>query len=476
MNQSAASQPSRKKAVFSLLILLALTCVIVLIFRDHWAEITAALAQLNLWQVLVVLALGISYPLLEGCVSYVIVRGRLPGFTLRQGIDNAWCGTFGNVVTLGAGVVPVQTWYLHQAGLPIGPGVGLMTLQYVFHKTTVLLYATVMLLLQHKWLAANTTGVLKYLPMAYAVVALVIVALVLVCVSPLVQNLARWALGFLPKTEKWQQRRADWLEQLDVLGTESRLLLADKARCVQIFALQALKLFLLFCLPWLCIRFMQLSPLSFARVQLLTSLMLFVSNALPNVAGMGSIETAFLLLYSSFLPSGEVMSVLMLYRIASYYFVFAASAVGFFLARFGIVILVLLALVLIFPSAKIDLASKISASTQASVRAEHQQNFASSNEMEFEVYSSSDEIYQNISEVLSGVRCVRRLSQNYSSYSHEFPVDSITVSYYDDAAQHQLLFTVYSDGVCIVNSAFVSVKYPGGGAAELYQALAEIVE
>ena len=245
MNQSAASQPSRKKAVFSLLILLALTCVIVLIFRDHWAEITAALAQLNLWQVLVVLALGISYPLLEGCVSYVIVRGRLPGFTLRQGIDNAWCGTFGNVVTLGAGAVPVQTWYLHQAGLPIGPGVGLMTLQYVFHKTTVLLYATVMLLLQHKWLAANTTGVLKYLPMAYAVVALVIVALVLVCVSPLVQNLARWALGFLPKTEKWQQRRADWLEQLDVLGTESRLLLADKMEelmRIQVDAVKGIKI------------------------------------------------------------------------------------------------------------------------------------------------------------------------------------------------------------------------------------------
>ena len=146
------------------------------------------------------------------------------------------------------------------------------------------------------------------------------------------------------------------------------------------------------------------------------------------------------------------------------------------LSRAGIVLLILLVLVLILPSGKIDLASKISASTQASVRAEHQKNFASSNEMEFEVYSSSDEIYQNISEVLSGVRCVRRLSQNYSSYSHEFPVDSITVSYYDDAENHQLLLTVYSDGVCIVNSAFVNVKYSGGGAAELYQALAEIVE
>ena len=225
MSQPASAAPSRKKTVVSLLVLAALTGIIVLLFKDNWAEITAALSQLSAWQVLVVLAIGLSYPLLEGCVAWVIVRSRIPGFRLWQGIDTAWCGTFGNVVTLGAGAVPVQLYYLHKAGLPLGPGAGLMTLEYVFHKSTVLLYATVMLLLQHRWLAANTTGVMRYLPMAYAVVAVIIVALVLLCVSPLVQNLARWLLGFLPKTEKWQQRRADWLEQLEVLGTESRRLL-----------------------------------------------------------------------------------------------------------------------------------------------------------------------------------------------------------------------------------------------------------
>lgn len=145
-------------------------------------------------------------------------------------------------------------------------------------------------------------------------------------------------------------------------------------------------------------------------------------------------------------------------------------------SRFGLVVLVVLLLVLILPSSKIDLASKISASTQASVQVEHIQNFARSAEMDFQLLSADDPAYQQIANVLSGVRCVRRLSQNYSSYSHEFPVDSVTVSYYDDAEQHQLLFTVYSDGVCIVNSAFVNVKYSGGGAAELYQALTEIVE
>lgn len=333
MSQPASARPSRKKTVISLLVLLALTCVIIFMFKDHWAEITAALAQLSLWQVLAVLAVGLTYPLLEGCVAWVIIRSRLPEFKLQQGLDVGWCGTFGNVVTLGAGAVPLQLFYLHKAGLPLGPGAGLMTLEYVFHKSTVLLYATAMLLFQHKWLAANTSGVMTYLPAAYFVVAAVIVVLVLVCVSPLVQNLARWLMGFLPKTEKWQQRRADWQQQLDILGEESRRLLADKPRCLKIFALQALKLFGLFCLPYLCIRFMGLSPLGFWQVQLLTSLMLFVSNALPNVAGMGSIETAFLLVFGSFLSSGEVMSVLMLYRIASYYFVFAASAVGFFIAQ-----------------------------------------------------------------------------------------------------------------------------------------------
>lgn len=333
MNQPSAQQPSRKKSILSLLVLLALTGVIVFLFKDNWNDILAALGQLSFWQVLLVLAVGLSYPVLEGIVSWVILRSRLPEFKLWQALDVAWSGTFGNVITLGAGAVPMQTFYLYRCGLSVGPSVGLMTLEYVFHKTTVLLYATVMLLFQHKWLSANTSGVLNYLPLAYLVVAGIIVVLVLVCVSPLVQQLARWLLGHLPKTEKWQQRRISWQQQLDVLGEESRRLLADKPRCLLLFALQAVKLFGLFCLPYLCIRFMGLSPLSFAQVQLLTSLMLFLSNALPNVAGMGSIETAFLLVFGSFLPQSEAMSVLMLYRIASYYAVIAVSAVGFFIAQ-----------------------------------------------------------------------------------------------------------------------------------------------
>lgn len=134
MSSSASPAPSRRKTLLSLGVLALLTGIVVFIFREHWAEISAALGQLTFWQGFLALAVGLSYPLLEGVVSWLIVRSRLPRFSLRHGIDNAWMGTFGNVVGLGAGSVPFQTWYLHRRGLDIGPGVGLMTLQYVFHK------------------------------------------------------------------------------------------------------------------------------------------------------------------------------------------------------------------------------------------------------------------------------------------------------------------------------------------------------
>ena len=101
MSQAAAQQPSRKKTAISLLVLLALTCIIVFTFKDHWAEITAALAQLSVWQVLAVLAVGISYPLLEGCVAVSYTHlwppyhraGRTRSAAPQRPCRNAGCST-----------------------------------------------------------------------------------------------------------------------------------------------------------------------------------------------------------------------------------------------------------------------------------------------------------------------------------------------------------------------------------------------
>lgn len=123
----------------------------------------------------------------------------------------------------------------------------------------------------------------------------------------------------------------------------------------------------------------------------------------------------------------------------------------------------------------IDLKALVRASSQGSVRTETIRNFASRDEMDYHILSMDSEEFQQAAELLSTVSCRKNLNQKYSSYTHTtFPVQSVTVSFYDDAENQKFLLTVYSDGVCILNSAFVSVKYPGGGAAQLYQQLAEL--
>ena len=121
----------------------------------------------------------------------------------------------------------------------------------------------------------------------------------------------------------------------------------------------------------------------------------------------------------------------------------------------------------------IDLKALVRASSQGSVRTETIRNFASRDEMDYHILPMDSEEFQQAAELLSTVSCRKKLNQKYSSYTHTtFPVQSVTVSFYDDAESQKFLLTVYSDGVCILNSAFVSVKYPGGGAAQLYEQLA----
>lgn len=335
MHHNKQAQPagglSVRRGLLSVLTLLVLTCLMFYIFKDHLSEISDALGRLSAGQAAFLLALGLTYPFIEGLVSQRILSSRIPGFSFFRGLDLSFLGAFGNVVTFGAGTMPMQSYHISLSGLGVGPGFGLMTLQYVFHKGAVLLYAAVLLVFHGSWLlAADSAGLMQYLLPACLMVAAIILALVLVCTSRTVQRLVYRLLDLLPKSGKWQSRRQSWITQLDGLCIESRRLLQNRMLCLQVLALQIFKLALMYAIPWFSSQFMGLASLTFWQVQTLTALMMLLSNALPNVGGMGSIETAFYLVFTGFLGDSGTMSVLVAYRAATYYLPFAVSCVGFF--------------------------------------------------------------------------------------------------------------------------------------------------
>lgn len=315
--------------VTGVLALVSITLVFALLLRGSGTELLPALAGLSPWGILIPAALGALYQILEAMICRSIVRVHLPDFPLRQAWRVVHLKVFGDVASFGTASIPMQSYALHRQGLPAGAGVGLMTLEYVFHKLSILLYAAVMLAFQWTWLKQTSRGVTGYLLPACGVIALIICALVLVCTWDRVQRLVLWAADRLPDTQRWNGRKEKLRIQLGALYTQSQALLRDRRCCGKILLLNAAKLFVLFSIPAVCMQALDLACPPFYRVQLLSALMLLITSVLPNVAGAGPAEFAFLLIFTPYVGGDGAALALILYRAATYYAPFLVSLIPF---------------------------------------------------------------------------------------------------------------------------------------------------
>lgn len=314
-----------KNALSSLLTLLAVLLAAFLVFRGHWEEIWANLRGAPPEGVLALFILAAAYQLLESGICAVLVRARLPGFSFREAMEVTFLGVFGNVATFAVGSIPMQSLRLRQCGLTIGHGVGMMTVEYIFHKTSILLYAAAMLLLQGSWLRKTAPELQRWLLPGFGVCAAIAGALVLVCTWGRLKDLVLRLIGLLPETEKWERRKTAWRVNLESLYAESQHVLKSRACCGKILLLNAAKLLCLYSAAYLAVELLGAEGLSFGRAQLLASLMLLIASALPNVAGVGPAEFAFLLLFGRYMDYAQASAALILYRTATYFFPFAVS-------------------------------------------------------------------------------------------------------------------------------------------------------
>lgn len=319
-----------KKTPWKKILSSALTCFVIalavfLVFRGNYQEILENLSKAPLWGTAVLFALAAAYQAAEAGICMALVRARLPGFSYRDAVGVTFLGVFGNVATCAVGSIPMQSYRLHQCGLTIGHGIGMMTMEYVFHKASIVLYATVMLIWQGGWLREACPDLSKYLVAGYGVCIVIITALVLVSTWGKMKALALRLLWSLPETEAWERRKSAWAANLESLYAESRNVLKSRGICRRVLLLNAMKLFCLYSAVYFSLRFLGIPALPMGRVQLLAALMLMISSALPNIAGVGPAEFTFLLLFTPFMTAAQASSALILYRTATYFFPFLLS-------------------------------------------------------------------------------------------------------------------------------------------------------
>lgn len=119
---------------------------------------------------------------------------------------------------------------------------------------------------------------------------------------------------------------------------------------------------------------------------------------------------------------------------------------------------VLLFVLLFVSNRRVDLKTDINKSTSVSVSVEDTVSLSPS-VVTTRAYSAGDDTYQAFFKILQNASCYQKFNQNARSYSHDYEAHSITLRFADGSSQN-LLFTVYSDGVCQVNGKFVFLRSP----------------
>ena len=270
----------RNTYLVSALTLALVFALVILIFHDALPGIGKNLRAVPLWGVLLLLALGFAYEAMESAVCLVIIHHKKPDCTLTDALRVTFLGVFGNIATMGAGTLPMQSYCLYRRGLDAGSGLGIMASEYVLHKISVLLYATAALLLGGEWLRGGANGLARYILIGYAIGALIVLALTLIYTWDRVLALVLRLLDGLLHKPKWAARRKKWAGSLTQLNREAKKVL-------------------------------------------------LITNALPNVAGVGPMEFAFLLLFAPWSDTTVASSALVLYRVATYFFPFLLSVIVF---------------------------------------------------------------------------------------------------------------------------------------------------
>lgn len=320
----------------NIILLLFIAVALYFVFRRDYKEIIKSISGISVPAFLALLAAGTGYQLLDAEACFTLIHSRVPQIKYRQAVEITFLGVFGNVSTFSAGIIPMQSYYLSRYGVQPGSSIGMLILKYVFHKTTIFFYAAVMLLVQNKWLRETMPELVHYIYLGFAVCAVIILALVLLCTWNGARQLLRMLIEKLPDTEKWKDKKSVGMANLDYLYHEAQEVIKNPVSGLKIEIWNLLKLTWLYAVPFLTMRILNISGPGFWNAQALTAIMFLITGVLPNVAGIGPTEFAFLLLFSNYIGSAAASSALILYRTATYFWPFLLSIVVLrFIVRSG---------------------------------------------------------------------------------------------------------------------------------------------
>lgn len=315
--------------IFNIGLVIGFTALVLwMTLKDNYKEIIAMIAGAKIGWLLVIPLLAILYQVIIGWILQRLTVLSNPRYKLSQGVINAFVASFFHGVTPSAsGGQFAQVYIFKKQGVRISDSASILWMDFILYQATMVFSVFVLILLRFTYFYQHYSQFFVLVLIGFLVNGTIIVGL--------------WSLVTFPKVYTWistkglllgvklhlikdKEKALNRLNiQLDHFDKEVKKLKNHRRTIVEVIIANFARLLLYYSIPYFCALALRI-PVDNSYILDILALSSFVSMIncfIPVPGASGGTEATFILMFSTIFGHIGASSIMILWRIATYYFV-----------------------------------------------------------------------------------------------------------------------------------------------------------
>ena len=330
-----------KNTVFNIFLVFALTgFVFYMTLKDHYQDVINHLKAANPWILWLLVVLLVLEKALLGKGLALEVQANYKNYHFKEGFVNAYvAGLFNNITPGASGGQVAQLYVFRKQGVSVSRAVGVLWLDFIVYQGTMIAVVLALLLMRFGYFYRTYSSFFAIVLGGFAIALGIIMFLILLAKS---KKFYTWlttkgiyigAKLHLVKDVKTSLSRLD--KTLENLAQEITTLHQKHRLVYQLVSINLMRFLIIYSVPVLCAWALHI-PFTMKTILDMIALSSFVAmvNAfLPMPGSSGGTEATFVLMFSTIFTSAQATSIMILWRLSTFYLTLIIGAMVFFIVK-----------------------------------------------------------------------------------------------------------------------------------------------
>lgn len=318
-----------KKVKYVLNMVIMFIVIFVILYftlKDNFNAVMDNIKKMNIFYLLIGIGLMILYRFFLGISLYIVTKCNKQRYSLKKSFQLNFITQFFNGITpFATGGQPSQIYYLHQEGIPIAKGTNIVLQNFILYQTALIILGLFAVIFNKiTGLFAKDNIMANLVTLGFVINFLVWLGSFIISFGEKINSfIINKLLVFFAKLkliknyEKTKKKFTDYITNF----YENAMILKESKKDVFIAVIvNIMALLFLYSVPIILIRGMGIaSNINYLTSLVAVSYVMLIGSFVPIPGGTGGIEYGFIHFYGYFLSDAILVSVMIVWRVITYY-------------------------------------------------------------------------------------------------------------------------------------------------------------